>query len=419
MARFGVLVLLLAGGLAAQPWPADAVYAVSNFGVIGNRLMGFTAGGAAVYSVPLPPAGGSADSICMNPRNDTLIIADTDQVHRMVLTAGGFLPDVARPDGAITWLDVDEDGGIVWCTSAGRIFRAATVGGAAVLLKNDPGFAYNAIAWNGSTGGYVAARFAGDGDGRLYFLDRDGVVVRVVGGLTYLSGVDWDPFTGHVIVTRFGGAASPSLYAVPGAGVPIPYGPPDARTATAQSVEVIENPKFPFLPRHPRRFVGVEYGGAPRHIYRKSPDAVVPSAVFTHDAFGPSDLEVVRSRQVWGLHGWRQGKTAKFSVNFGPACAAERYKVVLSATGHTPGIRFGAAGTLHIVWDWLSVLSFLEAPPFHFFSGVLNLEGRAAPDPRVDIPAGTAGLRIYAGAVAYNAGGVIEISNCYGVTIEP
>jgi len=427
MKRFMILSLLLglpiSGATAtAQPaWPNAAVYAVANLGELTppNRLMGFSDTGALLYDFVVPNALG-LDSICMNKTNDGFVIGDDNGFHRIPLAGGGSAFQ-ALPGGKIIWVDVDENGGLVWCTSnlgSGEIWRQPP-GGAAVMLRSTPGILYNAVAWNGSTGGYVAVEYdTTAAAGRAQFVDRNGVITLTVPGISHMSGVDWDPRTGEMIISRFGNTVAPnaSLVRVTQAGAVTAVVPLTAPVDAANSVEVFENP-LPGLTTAGGRYIGVEYGLSPRHIYRKTTGAAAATPIYTSNTFGPADLELTRSRQVWGLNRWSPGGIGRLSVNFGPGFAGHAYLVALSF-GHLPGIALGAAGHLHLNPDVLFALSvFCPGAPFNNFCGVLDARGRAPVNPTVNLPV-VGPLRIYAGAVAIGPAGISGVSNCYGVNID-
>jgi len=414
------MTLFLVSPTAAQ-WPTDSVYAVADFGAAGNRLKGFDDPHVGPPNPDLPiPGAASPDSICMCEANDVLLIADTDRVHRYDLAAGAFLPAVVLPAAftPITWLDVDEDCGVVWCTSTGNVYhRPSLTAGAIALVAAGLG-TLNAIAWDGSRGGYAVARYGNGAADGVYFLRRSGAVIGFA-NVTYVTGLDWDPrFPACIIGSRFAPAGGPGFNlfrAWPGGSVG--YLPGSPFTQTANSVEVVENPQTAGVPFTARRFVGVEYGASPTHIYKKSPDGAAPMALYIAPAagFGPSDLEVVRSRQVWAKNTWTWGAPGHLSVNFGPLHAGATYVAALSL-GHAPGIALGASH-LHLNPDWLFVLSLFGGPSFSNFAGVLDAQGRANPSPWVALPPPPpAAMRIYAGAIVFSSGAVKEVSNCFGVT---
>ena len=168
------------------------------------------------------------------------------------------------------------------------------------------------------------------------------------------------------------------------------------------------------------RLALVEAGGSsPQFLMTMLPNSGMVT-VLSLDVGTPSDVDVVRQRSIWGLGAWVRGGTGIISLNFGPDCQDDHYQVALSL-GYRPGIPLGVDGVLHLVPDALFAVSLSGVPVlFQNFVGTLDSNGVANPRPQVALPLNAClqGLRIYAGAVAYDAGGIQAISNCWGVTLQ-
>lgn len=416
-------VILPAASILAQP-PIRTQYVASSFSTLvkaGNSLVGIDAGGATTTIVPLIAPGATPSSIGMAPTNDAVLIWDVAGIHRYDVVTGRIrYTSLVNGGGTsnIHWGCVDEDGGMIWCvgtgTAQGNLYKALdTQGSLTTLLSVLPLQNLNAVCWIGSTGQYAAAQYSSVG-GNVYIMARDGTILRVVPGLANLSGLDWSVWDDKVYAASFGYGTKVGVFRIDHrTGRATSLGPIGALTHTTNSIESVEQPA-PLL-------LCSEYGGPPQHLWTLDP---VSQAVTTLHAasnqIGFSDAAVLGSRVLWSVNAWTVGSQARLSLNFGTRRGGNGYQLALSLSSG-PGIPVGKSGVVHLGLDSLFVLSLQIGPPIFFdFAGQLNAWGQAPRPPFVQIPNAPSlrGVRVYAGAVAYDSTGITGVSNVFGATIQ-
>jgi len=397
-----------------QVWRKDPEYWISSIGgTYGKSLLGMDSGGSIITSITLPGAG-APGSVCMGPNNYRVLVFDYKTIYRYYLTTGILYSSALPAVGNISWGGTDEAGYIFFADMTGRLYRGTGIYGSSVTtVRYTSGANYNAVAWNGETGQYVAVTFSGN----IHFIARDGTLVRNVAGPTSLSGIDFDPYSGYLYITRFGGTGR-SLVRLTQTGSWSYFGPSNsAYLDTANSVECQDQPND--------RLIGTEYGGDPQHVWRANP---YPSGSTyrihaSNGLFGPSDLAKNRQRSLWSTGRFRIGTTSYLNLRFGPDHAGDDYRVA-TALGYRPGFDL-SVGHVHLsTGDPFFIISLLGldgGTVWKNFAGVLDDDGQALPSPRVLIPnmAALRGIRFYYAAIAYSAlEGVKACSNMCGVTIE-
>jgi len=412
-------LLITVAPVTAQPASGEGdgllalrAYWIANFGTGGNAMIGVSAAGAIDTVITLSGAN-SPDSVCMGADNDLLLVSDTTGVWSQPLSGVPAPKFTSLPGSDISWLDVDEDGGFVYCTSSGEIYHSPALGVTPTLVRKDGGMQWNTICWDGGTGNYMVGHFGGG----LHAICRDGSCIASHGPtLGPISGVDWDPLYDQFAVSRFGAGY---LAAVNRWGTASSLGPAISFMDTANSVEVVKNPQpllgVPMVAGD--RYIGGEYGSAPNHIYgKKRNNTTAAVAYLASNSIGPADVEAMWSRQVWGLNAARAGGSLRLSVYF-PLHGGESY-VLAASLGHAPGINLGGLGTIYLNPDPLFYISAASvAAPFANFVGVLNGTGRATNQPVITLP-GAPGLRFYVAGITLKGNAITEVSNCYGVTIQ-
>lgn len=403
----GVAVLAIAGAPVAAQLPANAAYVAANISP-GNGILVYDAVGNVTTLIGVPGTG-LAGALAMDATNDGLMIWSTNGVQRYDI-ATGALTSTTLTGTAIAWGCLDDDGGMLWVdgTTSGSLYRSVdTAGTATTILWTGATMPFtNAVCWDGTTGTYVVAEWGQPG--LATFLTRNGTVIRTVGSLAFLSGLDWSPWTGDVIASAFG-----SLIRLPRAGGQTPLGSGALPLVTTNGVEVLEQNTL-----NREQFLAVDYGSD--NTYLSLVDGAGNVSTLNGGRFAPVDCEVVRGRPLWTANRWLVGNTGRMHLTFGPARAGDSYQVAMSSA-HRPGLPLGPR-TLHLAIDPLFLLTARNLAPalFQNFSGTLDGNGRATPAPQVAIPqlTGLRGVRVFAGAVAYNAGGISAVSNCWGTTIQ-
>jgi len=411
-----------AASVFAQP-PIRTQYVASSFSTLvsaGNSLVGIDAGGATTTIVPLVAPGTTPSSIGMAPTNDAVLVWDVAGIHRYDLVTGRITYTTLVNGGGnsnIHWGCVDEDGGMIWCvgtgTAQGNLYKALdTQGSLTTLLAVLPLQYLNAVCWIGSTGQYAAAQYSTLG-GNVYILGRDGTILRVIPGLANLSGLDWSVWDDQIYASSFGNGVQAGVFRIDHrAGRATSLGPIGPLTATTNSIESVEQP----VPR----LLCSEYGGPPQHLWIMDPVSQAVTTLYAgNNQIGFSDAEVLGSRALWSVNAWKVGSQGRLSLNFGTRRGGNGYQLALSLSSG-PGIPMGKAGVVHLALDSLFVLSLqIGAPIFFDFGGQLNAWGQAPRPPFVQIPNAPSlrGIRIYAGAIAYDSTGITAVSNVWGATI--
>jgi hypothetical protein len=391
-------------------------------GSAGPGLLGFD-GGTLMTSVTLPTL--SSASVCMDHLNYRVLVFDHYRLYRYYLADQSLNPGylaystLNTGGGRVRWGIVDEGNNIVYVTDNGRIIRAAGIlGSNPVSVRFTYGTLYNAVAWNGDTGDYVAVTYGTTtATARIHFIARDGTLIRDRPGPTVATGIDYDPFTGDFYISRFGQTGH-SLVRMKQSGAWAYHGPTNSSALyDANSVECREQPS-PLL-------FGVENGNDPQHLWSAYPAPVNIATAF-HTSSGlmlPSDLAINRQRVIWPTRAMSPGATLYLSVNFGPEYAGDLFQVATSLRCR-PGLFIGG-GHIHLdVSDPLVTASLLGldgGAVWRNFSGVLNANGSASVVPSVVVPNIPAlrGVRFFYAAVAYNTvEGIRAHSNMCGITVE-
>lgn len=402
-----LLMTVLAAPTTAQ-LPAGTIYADSNFIAGGNAIIGHNALGLVTTIIQLT-GGGSPDAIAMNVTNHGLLVWDTAGVHAYDIRLGTSTFTTLTGSN-IAWGCVDEDCGMVWVESPNTVYRAADTSGTGTSVLHQSGTAgfYNAVCWNGSTGGYVACKWFSSGS--VDFLARDGTRIRTVGGIAHISGCDWSPWSGDIIISLMNGG----LLRLGQNGL--------GTTLAAKATALIGAAGVETLHQNgsgAEMFVVVSSNGIPAYLSTVTGQGVVTT--LHKGIFGPSDVERVGSRTLWAQGPWRIGTRGHLHLNMGAGHAGDSFRVALSFS-HRPGIALGGVH-LHLAADNLFQLTAFGSIPglFSGFAGVLDANGfPSVRQPWVGIPNLVAlkGLRIFGGAVTYDRQGFTGASCCWGTTIN-
>jgi len=403
------LVTLL-GLTATAQLPANTAYVTANYPIPGNGILGYDAAGWVTTFIPLA-GGGSTDSIGMAPTNDALLVWDTWGVHRYDLITGAtsyttlyFSP----PGSATSWGCIDEHGGMVWneIRTDGLVRAVDTMGKNATLIwKNPAPGAPNAVCWNGSTGGYVNFQFGSNTANNITFIDRNGVTTLTTTGPNQLFSCDWSPWTGDII-----GVGGGAVIRVTQSGTVTTIVSGHPAVAEGNGIEVLDQNGI-----NNEQFLFCDRGLAP--TYLALIDGAGAVTLLNSGSYGPNDCEKVGALNLWSVNRWSAGSVGQLNLNMGRAGANDSYQVAL-ALGHL-GFNIGTF-RLHLSPDWLFRLSALNVLPgvFRNFAGTLDANGLPTVHPSVAIPLGLSGIRVFAGAISYNATGVTNVSNCFGITIQ-
>jgi len=408
------LVLALCSGAAIAQLPPGVTYAVAS--------MQFTSGGD--NEVALVDAKGSITtvvklgvgvihpgSICNAVRNDAFLVFDSGGIHRIdYATLGRSYTTLKGGAGSIRWGCVDENGGVAWVTSTGDLYRADDEAGTNTTLINSGGPGYNTMAWEGSSGVYFVGPYTSSSTVVSRFIARDGTVVRSIPFISSITGADWTPWNGDLLVSRYG--SQDWVIRVDQLGAITSLGQGVTAIASTNSVEVAEQPN--------ESFFCTEIGADPKGIYMMIPGGAVQTLSLTNlNLFRPADGCFAQDRAVWGLDTWRVGRTGNLNINFGWPQAGDYYQVALSFS-HTPGVSLGNIGELHLTPDPIFYLSVAGVPGlFSNFAGRLSRSGTARASVTVPGISALQGTRMFAGAITYDTTGITQVSNCWGTTIQP
>jgi hypothetical protein len=406
-----VLLLGLTLGLTAQI-PSGTKYVASSFGgQAGNAIVTFDSTGAITSIIPLASATSPA-AIVMGKRNDEMLVFDSNRLHQIHVITGAQNYTTYQGPSTTGGL-LDEDAGLVWCTSQGLLLKANDLSCTQLYtITYMPNHRFQTVGQNGSTGDYVvSAQDQTNQQWQLFTIDSNGAILQTLTGMPRITGLDWSPWSGHMYASFDTGNGG--VLRIDSTGqvttLPLPLTP---ATAGLASVEVREQPY--------EELVATEGGTDPQHVLVLDLKGSLTSFHTSKGRFAPSDLAILGQRPLWATTPWNVGHLAELSVQFGPAHASEYYQVALSF-GHGPGIPVPGRGTIHLTVDALFQTSFqIGSPTFGFFAGKLDKDGKAPIDPQIFIPDLTVliGTRIYGGAVTFNATGITEVSNCWGVTLR-
>ena len=412
-AMFGLVAgAVLVVSLSAQ-LPQGTTYAVASmqFTSGGDNEVALVDGTGAMTSIVKLGSGTIfPGSICNNVQNNAFLVFDATGIHRIdYFTLGRTYTTLSGVSGNINWGGVDEQGGVFWVTNQGGLYRADDDVGTNTTLIHTGTASYNTAAWEGSTGHYFVGPSASSITVTGLFIARDGTVVRSIPFISSITGADWSPWNGDMLVSRFG--AQDWVIRVDQAGAITSLGGGVTAIASTNSVEVTEQPK--------ELFFCTEIGADPKGLYLLSPTGGVQALSLTSlNLFRPADGCMAQERAIWGLNTWRIGQVGQLNVNFGWPLAGDFYQVALSLS-HTPGLPLGKVGTLHLTPDGLFFATVAGVPGlFSNFAGQLSRSGTARPTVNIPKLGALLGTRIYAGAVTFDASGITGISNCWGITIQ-
>jgi len=408
LAAVVILPVVLSAVDTAAQLPAGTVYADCTFVAGGNSIFGHNAIGLVTTIIPLK-SGKSPDAIDMNVTNDGLLVWDTTGVHTydFILGTQAFK---ALAGSSIVWGCVDEDAGMVWAEAPNTLYRSRDTSGSGtrVLFNSTSSGQYNAVCWNGSTGGYVACKYGSGSSYSVDFIARDGSRTRTAAGVPYMSACDWSPWTGDIIISYMNGG----LLRLDQNGAAITFAAQAKALQSANGVEAMHQNKV-----NAEMVVVVTCCGIPAYLSTVTGMGVITT--LHTGIFGPSDVELVGSRNLWAMGPWKVGTRCNLNLNMGRGSANDYYQVALSFS-FKPGLSLGAVH-LHLTPDDLFFMSARGSLPglFNHFSGVLDVNGLPAVRPSVDLPNLPAlrGVRVYGGAVTYGKKGITAASNCWGITI--
>jgi hypothetical protein len=158
---------------------------------------------------------------------------------------------------------------------------------------------------------------------------------------------------------------------------------------------------------------------AGRYLMRYDTRSGILSTVATLSAANTTQLSDVmtwKSRMLTGLSrpAWGQSYALRLSI---PSEAGQGY-FAAAALGTLQGIPIGKLRRIPLDPDPLFFLSMQVPAIFSGFQGILDTWGRASPAVNVPAIPQLAGIRIFLAAVTYDAGGIREITEPLGVTIE-
>jgi len=415
------VVILCQGGQLLAQMPPNTVYLTANFKQIINGVAGWDQTGKQTTLEWLKAWGGTVDALAMSPTNDEILVWDTDGMHRYDYRTGGQSFLKLLNTQTLNWGCVDEDGGMVWGDdSVPGIYRADDVVGTnTTLLWPDTlpsqRWAVNCVCWNGTTGGYVVGRFDTK-NGHVQFVAPDGTLVRTISGIPHITGADWSPWTGDVIVSRYGGPGTPGLVRISPGGAVTSIGSPGPLTEATNAIEVLEQNGA-----NAEQFLIVEVGRCNWHLAIMDSMARPVTTLTSDCIWGSSDCELFGARKLWAMNRWVVGKTGRLNLNMGSRSSGDSYLVAL-ANSHAPSLTIGRF-TVHLTPDPLFYLTVSGAATaiFRDFVGKLDANGKPiGPQPSVAIPNVPAlrGIRIFGGAISFGAHGVSGATNCWGITIQ-
>ena len=401
-------VLIVTSAIEAQ-LPHDTMYVASSNGEkAGNALVAFNKAGTLTSIVPLT-LGASPASLTMGARNEEILIWDRTLVHKYHVL-GGVVNLTTLLGTGIRCGDLDEDGGMIWASNSGSVYKSDTTSCTQIItVTTMPGYTFDAVCLNGTTGDYLlAGKDSKNTTWDLFFMDVNGYVFQTLTGLPGITGLDWSPWSGDVYATFNTGSGGVLRITQEGRVSTLNMASTPSM-ASPGSLEVREQPTEILL--------CTEAGTSPQHLTFLTTGGHVTSLHTSSGKFHPADAEFMCNRQVWALGSWNVGKIGFLSVNFGAQQAGKFYQVAL-AWGHTPGIPVKNVGTIHLALDNLFYSSILLGPPvFQDFTGVLDARGKASPYVNIPYVNELIGVHAYGAAVAFdNPGGITAISNCWPFT---
>jgi len=406
----GLAVLLLAGAAPAQ-FPPTTAYFTSIWTwptTPPAGVLGIDAKGQGTAFVSIQSQSGFA-MMEMNPTNDGLMLLDGQGIHHLDFNTQRTR--LATLNNTIAGMTIDEEAGLLW-NDNGTLYHSLTT-----LCTNPTrlttiqvtGMAGSAgPCWNGSTGGYVTCSRSGTRQGVLEFFRRTGHRELLVSKMSFINDIDWSPWTGDLILTdNFGFLLRAGQNGAITTIAPVP--------PWSHAIKVLHQ-----SPGNTERFMFGQIGTQPFHILFATGTGVITTLI--SGPLTPGWVEVAGSRPLWATGPWKVGSTGHLNLNMGAAHAGDFYRVALSLS-HRPGIPFARAGVhLHLTPDVLFALTANgDVPGFtRGFAGRLDGGGRSPLVPTVTIPnvPSLRGIRIFGGALTYNASGITGASNCWGISLQ-
>lgn len=411
-----LLLVFAAGALAASLGSAAAQVPAGTSYVVGSNVpthLSFLDRAGGVSSLLGSTAIGTGQIYALedSPDNRSLVAYGTTSEARFYDKKTGVLTQIglAAPGSAFPTdaCHLGDGRYVTFLSQSGSTFVYRHDHG---TYKNGRTFAFvsatpRAGCWDGSTGGVVMCDLS-----TAYFIDANGTFTNSVGGLSDVTGCDWSPWDGSIIVSRFGRSTATGLLRVTRAGQVTTIGPATTLMHWNACVEVRENPSEEYL--------STDTGSSPNWVTATTPGGATTTLFATGGSnhFAATDIAYYDARNIWGDGAWVAGQQGKLFISF-PSHGGAFYGIAMSFA-HRPGLGFGQKGTLHVAPDSLFSLSLSQPAIFVNFSGVLDANGEPTAAPFVRIPPGLAGIRVYAAAAAFDQSDVLQLSNAWGITIE-
>ena len=330
-----VLLLGLTLGLTAQI-PSGTKYVASSFGgQAGNAIVTLDPTGAITSIIPL--AGATRPSaIVMGKRNDEMLVFDSNRLHQIHVITGAQNYTTYHGPSTTGGL-LDEDAGLVWCTSQGLLLKANDLSCTQLYtITYMPSHLFQTVGWNGSTGDYVvSAQDQTNQQWQLFTIDANGAILQTLTGMPRITGLDWSPWSGHMYASFDTGKGG--VLRIDSTGqvttLPLPLTP---ATAGLASVEVREQPY--------EELVATEGGTDPQHVLVLDLKGGLTSFHTSKGRFAPSDLAILGQRPLWATTPWNVGTPGRA---LGPVRTGSRQRILPGCAVVRPRPRHSRAGPRH------------------------------------------------------------------------
>ncbi|MBN2489291.1 MAG: hypothetical protein JXQ29_00375 [Planctomycetes bacterium] len=153
-------------------------------------------------------------------------------------------------------------------------------------------------------------------------------------------------------------------------------------------------------------------------IYRFDPHAAAVTTLVNLSGVRPTQIAVVGGRHLSAVGPAKVGQPFAMKVSM-PTYPGAFYVTALSF-GCTPGLTLPGGLKVWLAPDTLFSLSLTNMPPlFNGFQGTLSAQGAAGPTLNIPNVPLLAGLRLFAGAVAFHGPTPLRASEPLGFTVQP
>lgn len=395
LVALGLLPLLIAGSLAAQPKPGDLIVGHQN---TPTAVFTTTPGSNTMVPHALLPTS-SLRGVVVGPLNTDIFVASMLSVFRVTPKGAvqTLVPNLSVGRVCV-WCDLDEDGQLLvgtGYTGAGALFRVdPNTGRYTTVLQ---GIFPNSFCLDRDSGDIVMVDYTPTS---IHRIKRDGTVTTLMHVGYPVYGMDFHSPSGNMLV-----AGNSNIYKLDGSNRWSVFSP---NVGTVKAIAVLSDGTMAIGYNGSFDIRHLDAGGKfITTLYYRPPIPLRNTC-----------MRVVDERNMWGVNGPARGALFSLHVRF----ASHPGKAYVSAASFSPRPGFTLAGKwIPLNIDGLFQASLTQPSIFLNFTGFLDATGRATPSIRIPNATALRGLRIFLATMVLDPqapGGIAQVSQEYGATIQ-